>query len=171
MATLEASAHSDPVGHLARSTSEAAEAPLQLLQQGPLLLFDGECGVCAASVQWVLAHERSNQLRFAALQSQVGRAFVEASGLPPQIDSLLWLELEAGTLRIHYYADAVRAVLRYVGGAWSWLDACFGLVPRALRDFGYRWFARHRQSVAAKQCLVPTPDQRARFFERPVKLL
>jgi predicted DCC family thiol-disulfide oxidoreductase YuxK len=171
MATLEASTQSDPKGYFAPGTSEAADAPLQLLQAGPLLLFDGECGVCAASVQWVLAHERSNQLRFAALQSPVGRAFVAASGLAPEIDSLLWLELDAGTLRIHYYADAVRAVLGYVGGAWSWLDSCFGLVPRSLRDVGYRWFARHRQSVAAKQCLVPTSEQRARFFERPLELL
>lgn len=171
MATLEASTPSDPGGRLAAGISEQANAALQVLGHGPLLLFDGECGVCAASVQWVLAHERSHQLRFAALQSPVGRALVAASGLPPEIDSLLWLELDAGTLRIHYYADAVRAVLRYVGGAWYWLDACFGLVPRALRDLGYRWFARHRQSVAAKQCLVPTPEQRARFFERPLGLL
>lgn len=171
MATLEASTPSAPSGDLAKGISEATDAPLQVLGHGPLLLFDGECGVCAASVQWVLSHERSNQLRFAALQSPVGRAFVARSGLPPEIDSLLWLELDAGTLRIHYYADAVRAVLRYVGGAWSWLDACFALVPRALRDLGYRWFARHRQSVAAKQCLVPTPEQRARFFERPFELL
>jgi len=137
------------------------------LGPGPVLLFDGECGVCAASVQWVLARERSHELRFAALQSPVGAALTRASGLPSDVDSLLWLEKSESGVRVHYYADAVRAVLRYVGGPWRLLDACFGLLPRPLRDFGYRTFARHRQAVAAKQCLIPTPAQKARFFERP----
>lgn len=134
------------------------------LSDGPLLLFDGECGVCAASVQWVLAHERSSELRFAALQSPLGQALVQASGVPGAVDSLLWLETSPAGMRVHYYADAVRAVLRYVGGPWRLLDAMFGLVPRVIRDFGYRTFARHRQSVAARQCLIPTPTQKTRFL-------
>jgi predicted DCC family thiol-disulfide oxidoreductase YuxK len=139
------------------------------LARGPVLLFDGECGVCAASVQWVLAHERQADLRFAALQSPVGRSLFAASGLSARIDSLVWLETTGSTLRAHYYADAVRAVLHYVGGPWLALHTLLGLVPRPLRDLGYRWFARHRLSVAAKQCLIPTPMQKARFFEQPTK--
>jgi predicted DCC family thiol-disulfide oxidoreductase YuxK len=139
---------------------------LATLSQGPVLLFDGECGVCAASVQWVLAHERTADLRFAALQSPVGRTFLVASGLNPEIDSLIWIEASGSSARIHYYADAVRAVLRYVDGPWTVLHTLLGLVPRKVRDFGYRWFARHRQSVAARQCLIPTPAQKARFFEQ-----
>lgn len=167
MATLEASMDSAP---LEEPAGEEQSEALRMLDRGPLLLFDGECGVCAASVQWVLAHERAHHLRFAALQSPIGRALVAASGMPPELDSLLWFERTPSGHRIHYYADAVRAVLRYVGGPWQLLDAAFGIVPRVLRDFGYRWFARHRQSVAAKQCLVPTAAQRARFFERPAEL-
>lgn len=150
MATVEVAARGDAATELAR---------------GPILLFDGECGVCAASVQWVLAHERSNELRFAALQSPIGRALVAASGLPQDVDSLLWLETRGTDLRVHYYSDAVSAVLRYVGGPWRLLHVGFRLVPRAVSDFGYRWFARHRQSVAARQCLIPTPAQKARFCQ------
>jgi len=147
-----------------RADGAAGEVERTSLEQGPVLLFDGECGVCAASVQWVLAHESRADLRFAALQSPAGRSLVKASGLEEGIDSLLWLEQSGDSVRVDYYADAVQAVLRYVGGRWLVLHTLFGLVPRPVRDFGYRWFARHRRSVAAEQCLVPTPAQKARFF-------
>src|SRR6187431_1618715 len=124
---------------------------LEELARGPVLLFDGECGVCATSVQWVLAHERGESLRFASLQSPAGRAFFAASGLPEHVDSLIWLERDGSALRVDYYADAIRSVLRYVGGPWRLLLIALGLVPRALRDLGYRVFARHRLSVAARQ--------------------
>lgn len=168
MATVDTPLASEPSASEARAG--VAELGLGELAHGPLLLFDGECGVCAASVQWVLAHERTSELRFAALQSSIGQSLVQASGVPKEVDSLLWLEAGTGGLRVHYYADAVRAVLRYVGGPWRVVDSLFGLVPRPLRDLGYRVFARHRQSVAAKQCLIPTPAQKARFFEQPVQL-
>jgi predicted DCC family thiol-disulfide oxidoreductase YuxK len=153
--------------------AQSAET-LAELAHGPVLLFDGECGVCAASVQWVLAHERkaheqSGTLRFAALESPAGRGFLAASGLNKDVDSLVWLEAEGGHLRADYYADAVRRALRYVGGPWTILLALLALVPRPVRDLGYRTFARHRQAVAARQCLVPTPTQKARFFEQLAK--
>lgn len=137
------------------------------LSRGPVLLYDGECGVCAASVQWVLAHEQRSDLRFAALQSPMGRSLVATSGLPETVDSLLWIEADGPAVRVRFYADAVRAVLRYVGGPWVVLDVCLGIFPAPVRDFGYRLFARHRQAVAAKQCLIPSPAQKARFVESP----
>jgi len=141
------------------------------LGRGPVLLFDGECGVCATSVQWVLAHERSETLRsktlrFAALQSPAGRALFAGAGLAHGVDSLIWLEANGMKVRVDYYADAVRSVVRYVGGPWRFLLVLLALTPRPVRDLGYRLFARHRQAVAARQCLIPTPTQKARFFER-----
>jgi len=157
---------------VARAEVRAPSAEtLEELGRGPVLLFDGECGVCASSVQWVLAHERSETLRsetlrFAALQSPAGRALSTGAGLARDVDSLIWLEANGLAVRVDYYADAVRSVLRYVGGPWRFLLVLLTVAPRPLRDLGYRLFARHRQVVAARQCLIPTPTQKARFFER-----
>jgi predicted DCC family thiol-disulfide oxidoreductase YuxK len=43
----------------------------------------------------------------------------------------------------------------------------FLLVPRPLRDFAYRAFARNRYRLFGRSevCLVPTPELRRRFLD------
>lgn len=134
-----------------------------LLEEGPILLYDGECGVCAGSVQWILKHESSTALRFAALQSETGLALRTAVGIDQSVDSLIWVGLENGLPTARLYSSAVIEVLKYVGGLWSWLSV-MRIVPRVLRDGGYRLFARHRLKFAPTQCLIPQPETRARFL-------
>lgn len=137
-----------------------------LLQSGPVLLFDGSCGVCARSIQWVLAHEREHHLRFAALESPLGQRLRDRAGVPAEVDSLIWIDASAGATPTGLvYSEAVRQVLGYVGGPWRILHVLLGLVPRPVRDLGYRIFARHRRAVVAERCLVPTPDERRRFVD------
>lgn len=136
----------------------------QLLEAGPILLYDGECGVCAGSVQWILGHEKSQTLRFAALQSSTGLELRKAAGIGQTVDSLIWVESENGTPIAQIYSSAVVKVLKYVGGAWSWLSL-MRFVPPILRDAGYRLFARHRLKFAPTQCLVPQAGTRERFLQ------
>src|SRR4051812_7086526 len=63
----------------------------------PLLLFDGTCGFCAQSVQFVLRHERRRQtLRFASLQSHSGTEVRERHPELIHVDSVIWLEAGQG---------------------------------------------------------------------------
>lgn len=134
------------------------------ISDGPVLLYDGECGVCSASVQWILKHERQHSLRFAALQSDLGRQLRERAMVDEGVDSLLWIEQsEDGGVRAAMWSSAVIEVLRYVGGPWRWLTTV-RLVPRAWRDSGYRWFARRRTRFAPTACLLPPLETRARFL-------
>ena len=63
-------------------------------------------------------------------------------------------------------SSAVLGAARYLGGVWSFLATIGALVPAPLRNWGYRRIARNRRrlSSGAANCLVPTADQRARFF-------
>ncbi len=45
------------------------EAPIRPLLLGPVLLFDGVCHLCHATVRWVAAHDRHASFRFASLES------------------------------------------------------------------------------------------------------
>lgn len=134
------------------------------LEDGPVLLYDGECGVCSASVQWILKHERQHKLRFAALQSSLGDTLRQQARVDDTVDSLLWIERsQEGGAQAALWSGAVIEVLDYVGGPWRWLSA-LRFVPRFLRDAGYRWFARHRTQFAPTSCLLPPPETRARFL-------
>jgi predicted DCC family thiol-disulfide oxidoreductase YuxK len=135
---------------------------------GPTLFYDGTCGFCARSVQFVLRHERAQHtLRFARLE---GAAGTELRGRHPElasIDSLIWYEpaTPATPERVLWRSRGALRVGRYLGGIWSVLAALGTFVPRALRDAAYDWIARHRHQLAADTCLVPTPEQRIRFLD------
>lgn len=137
--------------------------PTAVLKDGPVLLYDGECGVCSRSVQWILSHERSQSLRFAPLESPVGRRLVSETQIPLNVDSLLWVEGSENGVVVRFWSSAVFSTLRYVGGPWRLL-LVLRLLPKPLVDALYRLFARHRLSVAPKACLVPRPEVKARFL-------
>ncbi len=138
------------------------------LRDTPVLLYDGDCGFCAGSVQFVLTHEpaaRRAALRFAPLQGAFGATVRARHPEVAQIDSVLWVEYATdGTSRVRTYSDAGLAALAHCGGVWAGLALLGRLVPRGLRDAVYRLIARHRLSLAAPACLLPSEDARARFL-------
>ncbi len=132
-----------------------------------ILLYDGECGFCAASVQFLLRHERRHSLQFAPLQgifaAQVKRRHPRLEG----IDSLVWVEA-AGTPAelVLIRSQAVLRAAAYLGGGWN--AAQIGrLLPGTWRDAAYDFVARHRHEIigGADACYLPPPDVRGRFLE------
>lgn len=138
-------------------------ADADLLSAGPILLYDGSCGVCSRVVQWILRHERTTELRFAPLESELGIRLREHAKVPLSIDSLVWLEMDNGQLRALLRSSAALRVADYVGGGWRLLSV-FRLLPPGLRDWAYSAFAKIRHQVAAPSCLVPTKEERQRFL-------
>jgi predicted DCC family thiol-disulfide oxidoreductase YuxK len=131
-----------------------------------ILLYDGDCGFCAGSVQFMLRHERLDQrerLHFAPLQGSLGQAVRAGLGDDQStLQSVIWVR---GTDRsVLTRSDAALEALTHLGGLWMALAACARLVPRTLRDAVYDQIARRRFSLAAPACLVPPADQRARFL-------
>jgi predicted DCC family thiol-disulfide oxidoreductase YuxK len=131
-----------------------------------LLLYDGTCGFCAASVQFVLRHERRHTLRFAALESTIGREIRSRHPETAGLDSMILVEQRDGGERVFTRSDAVLRVAGYMGGFWR-LAAIGRLLPRGLRDAAYDFVARHRHRIAgqAESCYLPPPEVRARFIE------
>lgn len=134
----------------------------------PLLLYDGTCGFCAGSVQFVLARDPEGVLRFAALDSATGR---DVLGRHPEVrgfDSVLFVEPANGTNqeRIFAHSSAALRVAAYLGGSWRWLQLA-GFVPSPIRDWVYRLIARHRHRLSAKGpvCVIPSARERARFMD------
>lgn len=130
---------------------------------GPVILFDGLCNLCNASVRWVLARDRRAVFRFASLQSQAGReALAAAAASPVALDSVVLLD-EAG---VHTQSEAVLRIARRLGFPWS-LAIVGRALPRPWRDAFYAWVARHRYGWFGRleACPRPTPALRARFLD------
>lgn len=127
-----------------------------------IVVFDGVCNLCSGWVDFLLRHDRHGQFRFAAMQTEAGRALLTGSGLDPD-DPLSFLLIDAKGA--HTDSDAVLAILTRLG--WPWRAASmFRLLPRALRDRGYRWLARNRYRWFGKKeaCYLPDAEARHRFL-------
>ena len=132
-------------------------------REHPIVLFDGVCNLCEATVRFVIERDPAGRFRFAPLQSPLGRALLLHHGYDP--DAIAAVVLVDGD-GAH---DRSTAALRLVAGLrapWSWLAPPLLLVPRRLRDAVYRWIAgrRYRWFGRRAECLVPTPELRARFL-------
>lgn len=135
---------------------------------GPVLLYDGTCGFCAESVQLVLRHDRRGALKFAALDSPFGQAVRARHPELATVDSVVWYEPGSGDggERLYTRSSATLRVAGYLGGGWRLLTAA-RLIPSSIRDRLYDLVARHRHQLtrAGPHCLVPTPEQSARFLQ------
>lgn len=131
-------------------------------EKGAILLFDGVCNLCNATVQFVLERDSRDHVRFAALQSDVGRRVLRAHGIPDdELSSLVLVEDD----RVYLRSDAALRLARRLDRPWPllwWLR----WIPTAVRDRVYDWIATHRYRWFGKRetCAVPTAENRARFL-------
>jgi len=134
----------------------------------PVLLYDGVCGFCNKTVQMILERDPAGTMRFAALQSDYGRAVVERHTSLRGVDSVVFVENANGGSRERVFvrSDAALKVVAYLGGFWKIFLAAY-VVPKPLRDYFYDLFARNRYRVFGKYdaCMLPPPEVRSRFLD------
>ena len=148
--------HNRTQRNIAKSADESLAAAMP-----PILVYDGSCGFCSRSVQFILRHERRHDLLFVTRDSRLGQDLRRHFRLEG-VESMLWIDGDQASIE----SNAVLGAARYLGGTWSALAALGSLFPSFLGNWAYRLIARHRRKLlsAATSCLVPTPEQRERFL-------
>lgn len=137
-----------------------------------MLLYDGECGLCARSIQWVLERDvRARSMRFAPLQGDTAAPLLARHGIAPDprrgFESLVLVQDPGGPgERVLMRSDAALAIGRYLGGRHAALARLGRLIPRSLRDLAYALVARNRLRFfgGADACRVPRGEERKRFL-------
>lgn len=127
-----------------------------------VVLFDGECGLCTASVQFIIRRDPQATFRYASLQSETGRQLSRRHGLDPdRFDSVVLIRRDGIRLR----SDAALAIASQLGGAWRWL-AVLRMIPRPARDWFYAVIARNRHRWFGRNafCLTPSDDTTRLFL-------
>ncbi|HEY4242523.1 MAG TPA: DCC1-like thiol-disulfide oxidoreductase family protein [Kofleriaceae bacterium] len=129
---------------------------------GPIVLYDGVCGLCAASVRWILRRERDHAIQFAPLQGETAAALrAQYPRIPASLSTVVFIE----DGRAHLRSKAFLHLAGHLKAPARWLHA-FRWLPGPLLDLGYRAVAAVRYRVWGKkdQCELPAPEQRARFL-------
>jgi predicted DCC family thiol-disulfide oxidoreductase YuxK len=128
----------------------------------PVVIFDGVCNFCNATVNFVVANDPREEFLFAANQSPAGQEILTRFGMPTEEVSTLYL-LEGD--KVTCKSTAALRIARRLRFPWN-LAAVFLLVPRFIRDAAYDHFARNRYRWfgRAESCRIPTEAERRRFL-------
>lgn len=134
-----------------------------MMTDNPVLLFDGVCNLCNGVVQFVIRHDHKKQIRFASLQSGIGIQLQQQYG--HNVGNLDTVVLIINNTMLTE-STAILRIFRLLGFPWSLMYGCM-VIPKVLRDIGYRYIAKNRYVWFGKQesCMIPTPELRKLFLE------
>ena len=130
-----------------------------------IVLYDGECGLCQHSVQWLLDHDRTGMLFYAPLQGETAAELLASVQLPDGLDSIIYVSESEGSMSVEWYSTGILQLLRLLPLPWS-LGRFFLWVPKFIRDGVYRFIARNRIKWFgnADSCRLPSVDEVSRFL-------
>ena len=128
-----------------------------------VVLFDGVCNFCDASVQFIIRHEKRPELKFASLQSATGRELLKKYDLlAKNIDSVVYIS----NGRAYTKSSGALRLTKKLKGLYPLLSG-FIIVPPFIRNAVYDYIARNRYKWYGKKdsCMLPSQEIRKRFID------
>jgi predicted DCC family thiol-disulfide oxidoreductase YuxK len=136
-----------------------------------VMLYDGLCGFCNKTVQWLTKRDRHDRLRFAPQQSSFAAAILARHGIDRERmlkdnSVYLVLDLDSGHEKLLTQSDVTVELFMLLGGGWRVFGNLLRVVPRFLRNAVYRVAARHRYRLTGRYevCPVPSEAERMKFL-------
>jgi len=121
----------------------------------PVILFDGLCILCEGSINFLIRMDKKKILRYASLQSEMGKRLIKEFNLSSQYDDSVILIVKSKSF---LKSDAALEIIKIFGGFWRLLFF-FKIIPKKMRDSIYDFIARNRyQWFGRKDCCI-IPDQ------------
>lgn len=111
-------------------------------------LYDGECGVCAHAVRFLLYFSKSNELYFSSLNSEFSKNLFKDLAIvyDQENEGAVYIRGEA----VYHKSTAMLQALSDCRWPIS-MAKIFLILPQGLRDWFYREFAKRRLKLS-KQC-------------------
>jgi predicted DCC family thiol-disulfide oxidoreductase YuxK len=127
-----------------------------------IVLFDGVCNLCNASVQFIIHHDSEKKFYFASLQSETGEILLKKHGIDPaKTDSVIYITNGKAYTR----STAALRIASQLDGPVKLLSV-FRIVPRFIRNAVYDCIAANRYRWFGKReyCMIPTKEHLSRFL-------
>lgn len=127
-----------------------------------IVLFDGVCNLCSASVRFTIRRDKMNAFQFASLQSEFGRKTLRAKNIDDRLKTMLLLKNN----NVYVRSDAALEICRDLSGLWPALYI-LKIIPRLIRDSIYDFISRNRYKWFGKtnECWLPSQELISRFVD------
>ena len=137
-----------------------------------LVVYDGECGFCNHSIRWLLRRDGKDRLRFAPSTDPAVAELLAGHGAQPfgkdpgRETVMVFRNIGTPLEELLVRSNAILACLRVLPQPWRMLGAMLRLIPRPLREAGYRFIARERYRIWGRYetCPIPTPEESRHFL-------
>ena len=127
-----------------------------------VILFDGYCGLCNNSVNWVISKDTNFVFRYSTIQGQYIKGLDLKLVTPETPDSIIFFDNGSFTEK----STAALLIAKELPYPWKLLYN-FIIVPRSIRDFAYDYISKNRYRWFGKldQCRLPTPNEKHLFLD------
>jgi predicted DCC family thiol-disulfide oxidoreductase YuxK len=150
-----------------RDKLAAAEESLRAKGWRPsdrVVIFDGVCVMCNSGVDFLLQWDSQKQFKYAALQSDAGRALVLKYGAPSDLSTMVYVEDGVA----HTRSEAVLRIGRRLGlPLRAPAQIALVAIPRPMRDWFYtNIVANNRYDIFGKRdvCRVADSGRKDQFL-------
>jgi len=126
-----------------------------------IVLFDGVCNLCEASVKFIIKHDSQNYFYFASQSSELGKKLLKKYDLR-DADSIVFITNN----RAYIHSDATLEIAKNLD-SWYKYMYIFRFIPKVFRDKIYRFIAKYRYKVFGKKdsCMMPSIELKDRFLD------
>lgn len=133
------------------------------MSSNSIILFDGVCNLCNGAVQFIIRHEKTDELRFASLQSAIAGSILQTETQSVLLPDSVVLYDNGKT---YFRSSAAIRISSYLKFPFC-LFYVFIIVPAPIRDIIYDFIAsrRYRWFGKKESCMVPTTDIKSRFLD------
>ena len=134
-----------------------------------IVLFDGVCNLCIATIRFVIERDPQKKFLFAPLQSEVALKILRALGheeLASTSSAMPSTLVVVDQNRVYTGSSADLRLVRRLRGLWPLLYSLI-IIPRPIRDGIYEWISQNRYKWFGKQneCALPKPEDADRFLK------
>lgn len=132
------------------------------MKEEGIILFDGVCNMCNASVNFIIDRDKSGKFKFASLQSDIGKSLLLK--FHEDADKLDSVVLITGD-KLYDKSSAALKIASMLPFPYP-VSILFRVFPKALRDLVYDYIAKNRYKWFGKKdaCRIPDADTRSRFL-------
>ena len=125
----------------------------------PIVYYDDRCIYCYNYVIWLIRHGLPRNYQFVPLKSASGEQLQKVN---PEVLSYNSVILQEGT-QLTYQSTAIIKLIYQLKG-YKWLSMLIWFIPKPIRNFGYQWFAEHRDKMWKTTWAKATHEEQQYFI-------
>ena len=124
-----------------------------------IVFYDGDCGFCNRSVQFILKKRKHDRFLFIALQSDKAKELLTPFDIAISMETIYLLQNN----QVYQKSQAVLKLSDSLKRPYGWLKLGY-ILPRFIRDAIYMLVSRNRHKINAGFCALPTEAEKKLFY-------